>query len=87
MHTFFDRRKPVINIRTPQLPQLNLNRSEFTPAFFVDMESFFAFSFWMSEELLDLESRFESKIAKRKLVQAEKTKQSTSNTGNKVLPR
>lgn len=44
--------------RTPQLPQLNLSRNEFEQPFFVDMESFFEFSFWISEELLDLEARF-----------------------------
>ena len=45
-------------IRTPQLPQLNLSRNDFDQPFFVDMESFFEFSFWMSEELLDLEEQF-----------------------------
>jgi hypothetical protein len=51
---------PVSNmaIRTPQLPQLNLARQTYERPFFVDMEAFFEFSFWMSEELLDLESRF-----------------------------
>ncbi len=45
-------------IRTPQLPQLNLSRSQYEQPLFVDMEAFFDFSFWMSEELLDLETRF-----------------------------
>jgi len=45
-------------IRTPQLPQLNLARSPYERPFFVDMEAFFEFSFWLSEELLELESRF-----------------------------
>jgi hypothetical protein len=48
-------------IRTPQLPQLNLSRNQFDQPFFVDMESFFEFSFWVSEELLDLEFRFKPK--------------------------
>ena len=45
-------------IRTPQLPELNLARNQYDQPFFVNMESFFEFSFWMSEELLDLESKF-----------------------------
>lgn len=45
-------------IRTSHVPQLNLSRSKFDRPFFVDMESFFEFSFWISEELLDLEARF-----------------------------
>ena len=45
-------------IRTPQVAQLNLARHRYDLPFFVDMEAFFEFSFWMSEELLDLEARF-----------------------------
>jgi hypothetical protein len=48
-------------IRTPQLPQLNLARSPYERPFFVDMEAFFDFSFWLSEELLELETRFQDK--------------------------
>ena len=48
-------------IRTPQLPQLNLARNQFDRPLFVDMESFFDFSFWISEELLDLEAKFLTK--------------------------
>lgn len=49
-------------IRTPQQPQLNLAQSQYDRPLFVDMEAFFDFSFWISEELLDLESRFKQKI-------------------------
>jgi hypothetical protein len=48
-------------IRTQQVPQLNLAQSTYERPFFVDMEAFFDFSFWMSEELLDLEARFAEK--------------------------
>ncbi|MFT5302888.1 MAG: hypothetical protein ACI87E_001606 [Mariniblastus sp.] len=51
--------------RIPQPPQLNLARGRFDRPLFVDMESFFDFSFWMSEELLDLESRFKSRSQTR----------------------
>lgn len=51
-----------MNIRTPQLPQLDLSTSSFEKPFFVDMEAFFEFSFWISEELLDLEARFAGKV-------------------------
>ena len=47
-------------IRTPQLPQLNLARSPYDRPFFVDMEAFFDFSFWLAEELLELESNFKT---------------------------
>ena len=50
-----------MNLRTVQSPQLNLQRSKFDRPFLVDMESFFDFSFWISEELLDLEARFKEK--------------------------
>ncbi len=53
-------------IRTPQLPQLNLSRNQFERPFFVDMESFFEFSFWISEELLDLEAKFKHRNQPRK---------------------
>jgi hypothetical protein len=51
----------ITMIRTPQLPQLNLSRSPYERPFFVDMEAFFDFSFWLSEELLELEARFKDK--------------------------
>ena len=38
-------------------PQINLSRRRFEEPFFVDMEAFFEFSFWISEELLDLEAQ------------------------------
>ena len=47
-----------MSIRDPQPPQLNLARGLYQPDFFVDLQSFFEFSFWMAEELLDLEARF-----------------------------
>jgi hypothetical protein len=49
-------------IRTPQLPQLNLSRSPYEQPFFVDMEAFFDFSFWLAEELLELETRFQPTV-------------------------
>ncbi len=52
-------------IRKPQAPQFNLSPGKFEKPFFVDMESFFEFSFWISEELLDLENRFKEKHAPR----------------------
>lgn len=48
-------------IRTPQVPQLDLSRSPYERPLFVDMEAFFDFSFWIAEELLELEARFQSK--------------------------
>ena len=45
-----------MNFPNTQPPQINLARRRFEEPFFVDMESFFEFSFWMSEELLDLEA-------------------------------
>ena len=50
-------------IRTPQLPQLNLASHQYDRPFFVDMEAFFDFSFWLAEELLELESQF--KVTRR----------------------
>jgi len=47
--------------RIPQAPQLDLSRSRYEKPLFVDMEAFFDFSFWISEELLDLEARFKPK--------------------------
>lgn len=51
-------------IRNPQTPQLNLAKNRFEPPFFVDMEAFFEFSFWISEELLDLEAKFSERTQK-----------------------
>ncbi len=44
-----------------QVPQINLARGKFDLPFFVDMEAFFEFSFWISEELLDLEAKYRQK--------------------------
>lgn len=44
-------------LRTPQLPQIDLARSKYGRPLFVDMEAFFEFSFWIAEELLDLEAQ------------------------------
>ena len=52
-------------IRTPQLPQLNLARNAYDLPLFVDMEAFFDFTFWLSEELLDLESQFKARNSGR----------------------
>ncbi len=45
-------------------PQINLARRQFEEPFFVDMESFFEFSFWITEELLDLEASHRLKTKK-----------------------
>ncbi len=45
-------------------PQINLARRQFEEPFFVDMESFFEFSFWITEELLDLEASYKLKTKK-----------------------
>ena len=45
-------------IRENPLPRLNLACRSDQPDFFVDLQSFFEFSFWIAEELLDLEARF-----------------------------
>jgi len=49
-------------------PQLNLARSQYERPMFVDMEKFFEFSFWISEELLDLEARFKPMARTRRSV-------------------
>lgn len=41
-----------------QAPQINLAPNHQQP-FFVDMEAFFEFSFWMAEELTDLVANYE----------------------------
>ena len=48
-----------------QPPQINLARQSFEKPFFVDMEAFFEFSFWISEELLDLEANHKLKAQRR----------------------
>jgi hypothetical protein len=49
-----------------QPPQVNLARQRFEKPFFVDMEAFFEFSFWITEELLDLEANHKLKAHRRK---------------------
>ncbi|GEM_PF-1368124 len=45
-------------IRNSERSVLNLARNKYEAPFFVNMESFFEFSFWISEELLDLEAQY-----------------------------
>ena len=45
-------------IRENHPPRLNLSRNSDQADLFVDLQSFFEFSFWMAEELLDLEANF-----------------------------
>lgn len=44
-------------VRNSEISVLNLARNKYEAPFFVNMESFFEFSFWISEELLDLEAQ------------------------------
>jgi hypothetical protein len=52
-----------------QPTQINLARRRYESPLFVDIEAFFEFSFWMAEELLDLEAAFKQKNAKPKCAQ------------------
>ena len=52
-------------IRSSHLPQLDLARHRFDLPLLVDMEAFFDFSFWIAEELLDLEAEFKCKHSGR----------------------
>lgn len=52
-------------IRSSQLPQLDLARNKFDLPLLVDMEAFFEFSFWLAEELLELEAKYGSKHSSR----------------------
>ena len=52
--------------RVFQEPQLNLN-PENEPKLFVSMESFFAFSFWLAEELTDLVAQHELLERRKKI--------------------
>ena len=45
-------------IREFQTPKINLSRRSDSQPLWVDMQGFFEFSFWMAEELLDLEAQF-----------------------------
>ena len=52
-------------IRSPQLPKLDLARHKFDLPLLVDMEAFFGFSFWLAQELLELEDEYKNKHAGR----------------------
>ena len=52
-------------IRSPQIPQLDLARHKFDLPLIVDMEAFFELSFWIAEELLDLEAEYKDKHSGR----------------------
>ena len=41
-------------------PKLNLTRQSDQPPLRIGMETFFDFTFWLAEELQDLEARFDS---------------------------
>ena len=45
-------------IRNSERSVVNLARNKYAAPFFVNMESFFEFSFWSSEELFDLEAQY-----------------------------
>ncbi len=45
-------------IRDIPVPKINLNVPAGTVPLTMDMQKFFEFSFWMAEELLDLEARY-----------------------------
>ena len=47
-----------MNLPDIQSPKLNLTRRPSQLPFMVDMERFFEFSFWLAEELLDLEAQY-----------------------------
>ncbi|MEM9409915.1 MAG: hypothetical protein AAGA30_02310 [Planctomycetota bacterium] len=45
-------------IRTLTPPRIQLQKSRFGPELFMDLEQFFEFSFWIAEELIELETEF-----------------------------
>lgn len=47
-----------MNLRKIQTPKINLNVPAGAVPLTMDMQKFFEFSFWMAEELLDLEAEF-----------------------------
>ena len=51
-------REHPMTIREINPPQIDLNRRPGARPLMVDMQSFFEFSFWMAEELLDLEAQY-----------------------------
>ncbi|MEM7457062.1 MAG: hypothetical protein AAF456_22155 [Planctomycetota bacterium] len=54
--TFLDQRDVTI-------PRLNLSRNPGEPPMMVDMQAFFEFTFWMAEELLDLEAKYRQPLS------------------------
>lgn len=51
-------RDPKMNLRLPHAPEIDLRSNPFEDPINVNIEAFLDFSFWMSEELLELETRF-----------------------------
>jgi hypothetical protein len=47
-----------MNLRLPHPPTINMQSNRFEDPIDVNLEAFLDFSFWMSEELLELENRF-----------------------------
>lgn len=47
-----------MNIRLPQPPRISLNTPPGSVPLTMDMQKFFELSFWIAEELLDLEATF-----------------------------
>lgn len=69
--------------RVFQQPQINLS-PENEPKFFVSMESFFAFSFWLAEELTDLVAEHELRERQSKL---RNVVRKTSQRSQSIVPR
>lgn len=51
-------RQFVMNLRKIQPPRINLNVPAGAVPLTMDMQKFFEFSFWIAEELLDLEAQY-----------------------------
>lgn len=47
-----------MNLRLPHSPEIDLFSNQFEEPIRIDVDAFVEFSFWISEELLELESRF-----------------------------
>jgi hypothetical protein len=56
-----------MSVRPMTTPQLDLSRRPNVGPWMVDMQRFFEFSFWMAEELIDLEVRFRPVVKPVKL--------------------
>ena len=52
-----------MNNRLKHPPTIQLPSNRFEEPIEVDVQAFFEFSFWVSEELLELENRFAPRIA------------------------